>query len=60
MPNSQVEVLTNFSLPLEKYISLLKKDMCIAASWHSSPSDKSNIDYYKKMVSIPMKYFENS
>ena len=38
---------------------MLKRGMCIAASWHSSPSDKANIDYYKKMVSIPMQYFEN-
>ena len=60
VPDSQVEVLTNFSLPLDRYIRLLKKGMCIAASWHSSPFDKSNIDYYKKMVSIPMHYFKSS
>lgn len=57
LDNVTVEVLTNFSQPLDYYLELLAKGVCLAASWHSQMDDKLNWDYVEKMKKIPMKYF---
>lgn len=54
-----IEVLTNFTKPLEYYINLLKNNIKIAASWHRAPNDMLNWDYVEKMKKIPYKYFTN-
>ena len=59
VPNSCVEVLTNFSQPLETYLEHLELGMKIAATWHGKQNDKQNLDYCKKMLRIPLKFFEN-
>lgn len=57
LENTNVELLTNFSQPVEYYLPLLENGVCIAASWHSKTDDKKNWDYVEKMKNIPEKYF---
>lgn len=59
LDNVSVELLTNFTQPIEYYLSLLEKGVCLAASWHSQTNDKLNWPYVEKMKQIPMKFFDN-
>lgn len=59
VPRSCVEILTNFSQPLDYYLGCLDLGMKIAATWHGKCNDKANLDYCKKMLRVPMKFFEN-
>lgn len=57
IPNLTLELLTNFSRPLDEYMKYLEMGIKIAASWHRAPNDPKNWDYVEKMKKIPMKYF---
>ena len=59
VPSTCVEILTNFSQPLETYLEHLELGMKIAATWHGKINDKQNLDYCKKMLRVPLKFFEN-
>lgn len=59
MKKTSVEVLTNFSQPLDYYLDLLEHGVKIAATWHGKANDKANLEYAKKMLRVPMKYFQN-
>lgn len=59
LDNVTAELLTNFTQPVEYYLSLLEKGICLAASWHSQANDKLNWSYVEKMKQIPMKFFDN-
>ena len=59
VPSTCVEILTNFSQPLEIYLEHLELGMKIAATWHGKINDKQNLDYCKKMLRVPLKFFEN-
>nr|DAF73076.1 MAG TPA: putative 7-cyano-7-deazaguanosine (preQ0) biosynthesis protein QueE, clostridial [Caudoviricetes sp.] len=57
LKKTSVEILTNFSQPLDYYLDLLERGMKIAATWHGKANDKANLEYAKKMLRVPMKYF---
>ena len=59
LKKTSVEVLTNFSQSLDYYLDLLELGVKIAATWHGKANDKANLEYAKKMLHVPMKYFEN-
>lgn len=60
IPNTTVEILTNFSQPLEYYLRLLEKNIKLAATWHGKKKDKANLSYFSKMLKVPKQFFENN
>lgn len=60
MEDVTTELLTNLSQPTEYYIKCLENNVKIAASWHGKKNDKQNLDYVKKITSIPYEFYEKN
>lgn len=58
IPNATVELLTNFSRPVEEYVRYLEDGVNVAASWHAAPNDRMNWGYVERMAKVPMRFFE--
>lgn len=55
-----LELLTNLSQSGEYYLNCLNNGVKLAASWHGRKNDRQNLDYVRKIMSFPMRFYERN